>query len=56
MGQASGAVEGADRLTVFELVHGNLRCDDIRTLLAAEGILCQGRTKAALAKAAAVSP
>ena len=55
LGHASGAVEGADRLTVFELVHGNLRCDELRALLAAKGIHCQSRNKAALAKAAAVS-
>ena len=52
---ASFSAEGADRLTVFELVFGNLRCDEVRALLAAKGIHCQGRTKAALAKAAAVS-
>ena len=39
----------------FELVHGNLRCDELRALLAAKGIFCHGRSKAALAKAAAVS-
>jgi hypothetical protein len=55
LGNASGTTDGADRLTVFELVHGNLRCDELRALLAAKGILCQSRTKAALAKAAAVS-
>ena len=56
LGNASGISGSADRLTVFELVHGNLRCDELRALLAAKGILCQGgRTKAALAKVAAVS-
>ena len=55
MGNASGISGGADRLTVFELVHGNLRCDELRALLAAKGIFCQGRNKAALAKAACVS-
>ena len=55
LGNATGTTDGADRLTVFELVHGNLRYDELRALLAAKGIHCQGRTKAALAKAAAVS-
>ena len=55
LGNASGTADGADRLTVFELVHGNLKCDEVRALLAGKGIHCHGRTKAALAKAAAVS-
>ena len=55
LGDAQGAADGADRLTVFELVHGNLRCDELRALLAAKGILCRSRNKAALAKTAAVS-
>jgi hypothetical protein len=55
LGNASGISGSADRLTVFELVHGSLRCDELRALLAAKGILCQGRNKGALAKAAAVS-
>ena len=40
---------------MFELVHGSLKCDGIRALLATKNIFCQSRHKAILAKAAAVS-
>ena len=55
IGSAKSSTEGADRLTVFELVHGSLKCDGIRALLATKNIFCQSRHKAILAKAAAVS-
>ena len=55
LGSAQGKAEGADRLTVFELVQRSLKCERISALFSARGVRCQSRKKAALAEAAAVS-